>query len=196
MPHSRGFLASGEDSFTLAIGGLLTIRHEGGRKQGETMQIIGATQRAARRHDRSLTMAAAGALFALAVSIAPAAAADAKGTWFTADHETKVRIADCGGALCGNIVWLKEPSDPQTGKPKTDKNNADAAKRERPLMGVAIVLAMKPSAPDKWQGQVYNASDGKTYTGSITLLNATTLKLEGCALGGLICKAQNWTRTN
>jgi uncharacterized protein (DUF2147 family) len=160
------------------------------------MQTIGAAPRAARPHDRRPATAAAGILFALAVSLAPAAAADAKGTWLTADGDTKVRIGDCGGALCGNIVWLKEPGDPQTGQPKTDKNNADAAKRGRPLMGVAIVLTMKPSAPDKWQGQVYNASDGKTYTGSITLIDATTLKLEGCALGGLICKAQNWTRAN
>jgi hypothetical protein len=46
---------------------------------------------------------------------------------------------------------------------------------------------MKPdTTADKWKGQVYNAEDGKTYSGSITLVNATTLNLQGCALGGLI----------
>jgi uncharacterized protein (DUF2147 family) len=131
---------------------------------------------------------------ALLLGTASAEAADPKGTWFTSDKETQVRIADCGGALCGSIVWLKDPND-ASGKPKLDKNNADAAKKSRPLMGVQIVLGMKAAGPDKWQGQVYNASDGKTYSGNITLLNANTLKLEGCALG-IICKAQNWTRAN
>jgi uncharacterized protein (DUF2147 family) len=55
---------------------------------------------------------------------------------------------------------------------------------------------MKPSGPEKWSGQVYNAEDGKTYTGHISMQGAGALKLEGCALGGLICKAQNWTRVN
>ena len=65
-----------------------------------------------------------------------------------------------------------------------------------PLMGVTIVIGMKPSGADKWAGQVYNAEDGKTYSGSITMRGASALKLEGCALAGLICKAQTWTRVN
>ena len=63
------------------------------------------------------------------------------------------------------------------------------------MIGVRIVLGMKPSGADKWAGQVYNAEDGKTYTGYLTLTGASTLRLEGCVLGGLICKSQNWTRT-
>ena len=75
----------------------------------------------------------------------PARAADPLGTWYTADKDSQVRITNCGGALCGALVWLKEPNDPATGRPKTDKNNADASKQSRPLLGVQIVLGMKPS---------------------------------------------------
>lgn len=125
-----------------------------------------------------------------------ALAGDPAGTWLTEGGKSRVRIGDCGGALCGTITWLKEPND-DAGKPKTDIRNADASKRSRPIIGVAIVLAMKPSGtPDKWAGQVYNAEDGKTYSGSLTLTGAATLKLEGCAMGGLVCKAQTWTRVN
>jgi uncharacterized protein (DUF2147 family) len=53
---------------------------------------------------------------------------------------------------------------------------------------------MKPSGADKWAGEVYNVEDGKTYSGSITMESATALKLQGCVLGGLICKGQTWTR--
>jgi len=134
-------------------------------------------------------------LWGIASPIAPAFAADALGTWYTADKESQVRVVNCGGALCGALVWLKEPVDPATGRPKTDKNNADASKQNRPLLGVQIVLGMRPSAPSQWSGQVYNASDGKTYSGSFTLTSPNTAELKGCVLS-VLCKSQTWTRAN
>jgi uncharacterized protein (DUF2147 family) len=142
---------------------------------------------------RTATMAAA----LLGVSLGASLAADPSGTWHTEEGKATVRIAPCGPALCGTIVSLKEANDPATGKPKTDKNNADAGLRSRPIIGVLIVLGMKPSGTaNKWSGQVYNAEDGKTYTGNLTLQDANTIKLEGCILGGLVCKAQTWTRAS
>jgi uncharacterized protein (DUF2147 family) len=138
----------------------------------------------------------AAAIAAAIAGSAPARAADPLGTWYTADKESQVKITNCGGALCGALVWLKEPNDPATGRPKTDKNNADTTKQGRPLIGVQIVLAMKPSGtPDQWSGSVYNASDGKTYTGSFTMTGPNTAELKGCVMG-IICKAQTWTRAN
>ncbi len=122
-----------------------------------------------------------------------ALAADPVGTWYTGDRESQVRITNCGGALCGNLIWLKEPNDPETGRPKTDKHNADASKQNRPLLGVQIVLGMKPSGPNVWSGSVYNAKDGKTYTGSFTMTSDNTADLKGCVLG-IICQSQTWTR--
>ena len=124
-----------------------------------------------------------------------AAAADAFGTWLTGDKEGQVRIVNCGGALCGNLVWLKEPNDPATGRPKTDKHNADASKQGRPLLGVPIVLGMKPNGQGQWSGEVYNASDGKTYSGSFTLTGPNSADLKGCVLS-VLCKSQTWTRAN
>jgi uncharacterized protein (DUF2147 family) len=122
-------------------------------------------------------------------------AADPLGNWITEDGKATVKIASCGAALCGTVVALKEPNDPDTHKPKTDKNNADASLRSRPMIGVQIVLGMKPSGTaNKWTGQVYNAEDGKTYSGSLTLQDANTIKLEGCVLG-LLCKSAKWTRS-
>ena len=71
------------------------------------------------------------AAVALAGLAGPALAADPAGMWLTQGGNSRIRLADCGGALCGTIVWLKEPNDPDTGKPKTDKNNVDAAHRSR-----------------------------------------------------------------
>ena len=138
---------------------------------------------------------AAAALLMLAGSQS-ALAADPTGVWLTQPGTSRIRVADCGGALCGTIVWLKEPNDDETKKPKTDKNNSDAAKRSRPLLGVQIVLGMKAAGADKWNGQVYNAEDGKTYSGNLTYSGGNSLQLQGCALGGLVCKSQTWTKVN
>jgi uncharacterized protein (DUF2147 family) len=143
----------------------------------------------------SRMIAIAAAVLCLA-AVTPASAGDPRGNWMTEQGKAKINIASCGAALCGNIVAMQEPNDPSTGKPKTDRNNPDAAKRTRPMIGVQIVIDMKPDTAEKWKGQVYNAEDGKTYSGSITLVDAKTLTLQGCALGGLICKSQTWTRSN
>jgi uncharacterized protein (DUF2147 family) len=126
-------------------------------------------------------------------AVTPAFAADPVGTWYTADNDSQVRITNCGGALCGTLTWLKTPIDPATGKPKLDKNNADASKQSRPLLGVPIVLGMKPSGPNIWSGDVYNASDGKTYSGSFTMTGDNTADLKGCVMS-FLCKTQTWTR--
>jgi uncharacterized protein (DUF2147 family) len=127
-------------------------------------------------------------------AIVPASAADPLGTWYTEGNESQVRISNCGDGLCGALVWLKDPNDPKTGKPKIDDENADAKKRKRPLLGVQIVLGLKPSGtPDQWKGEVYNAKDGNTYTGFFTMTGTDTAELKGCAFG-FICKSQTWTR--
>ncbi len=138
----------------------------------------------------------AAAVAACLCAAAPAFAGDPAGKWLTKNANATVSIARCGDALCGTIIALREPNDPATGRPKTDKNNPDSAKSGRPLIGVQIVYDMKPNgSADAWDGKVYNAEDGKTYSGSITLTGANSLDLKGCALGGLICKTQTWTRT-
>ena len=142
---------------------------------------------------RTATIAAA----LLGGSLGTGLAADPMGTWHTEEGKATVRIAACGPALCGTIISLKAANDPDTGKPQLDNHNVDASLRSRPMVGVQVVLGMKPSGTaNKWSGQVYNAEDGKTYTGSLTLQDANTIKLEGCILGGLVCKAATWTRAS
>jgi uncharacterized protein (DUF2147 family) len=124
--------------------------------------------------------------------IATAFAADPWGIWYTKDNESQIRITNCGGALCGSLVWLQEPNDPTTGEPLTDKHNPDPSKQSQPLLGTRIVLGMRPSGPDQWSGELYNAGDGKTYTGSFTMTGANTAEIQGCLL--VFCQSQTWTR--
>ena len=48
---------------------------------------------------------------------------DILGKWFTENNEAKVEIYKSGDKYYGKIIWLKEPNDKETGKPKKDKNN-------------------------------------------------------------------------
>lgn len=119
-----------------------------------------------------------------------AAAQSPTGNWSTG--KARVRIADCGGALCATITALNEPND-EEGKPKVDKNNANAALRSRKIVGISILSGMKAAGENSWKGSIYNPEDGKTYSANMSVAGST-LKVQGCALGGLICKSQTWSR--
>jgi uncharacterized protein (DUF2147 family) len=122
-----------------------------------------------------------------------AAAADPTGVWITEKGKAKIEIAECGGALCGRIVWLSQPNDPKTGEPLRDSKNREEGKRLQPLLGVEIVKDMKPSVePARWSGRVYNPEDGGTYTAHLIMKSDNTLRLEGCMM--IICSGESWKR--
>lgn len=141
--------------------------------------------------------AAAFGLFAMSCLLpgAASAATTPVGTWLSHDGGLKVRISTCGGSrLCGTVVWLGEPIDPTTGRPKTDKHNPDPAKRGRPLIGMRVAQGLAPSGPNEWSGVIYNADDGHTYQAHVKVPNAGTLRLQGCVMN-VLCKTHTWTRS-
>ena len=144
-------------------------------------------------HSMKFVMAAA---FGATLILSQAAqAATPEGTWLSEDRGTKVQIVNCGGKLCATVVWLDEPNDPETGKPKTDTLNPDPKKRNRPLIGLQVVNGMAPSGPNTWSGQIYNADDGHTYKAHLKLNGSDNAKVEGCVLM-VLCKGHTWTRSN
>jgi uncharacterized protein (DUF2147 family) len=138
------------------------------------------------------TIRLVGAAGFLALTL-PAHAENPLGVWLTKDADAHVRIADCGGALCGTIVWLKDPIDDATGRPMTDKHNPDPAMRHRPVLGIQVMYAMHPSGPDRWSGSFYNSDDGRTYDGNLIILGPASVKVEGCLI---ICLGETWQRVD
>jgi uncharacterized protein (DUF2147 family) len=135
----------------------------------------------------------------LAALLAPAAvafgsleaAADPRGLWRDKDGTT-IRVQRCGAALCGTIVGLSPRLDPATGRPWTDKHNPDPARRARPLVGVPVFIAMRPSGPGKWSGRLYNSDDGQSLEGHLIDAGPATLRVEGCAMG--LCGGEDLSR--
>ena len=118
-----------------------------------------------------------------------------EGTWLTADGSSKIRFEPCAGALCGRLIWLRDPNDPATGRPIRDKNNPNPALRTRRLLGIAIFTDILPTEPGKWRAKAYNAEDSNIYDVTLKRIAPNQLGLTGCGLAGLICKTEVWTRT-
>jgi uncharacterized protein (DUF2147 family) len=102
---------------------------------------------------------------------APVAAAPAPtpttplGIWATEEDKGNVRIETCGTNLCGYA----------------DKT------------GERILINMKPS-DNKWVGRIHDPDSGKDYDSTIAMRGPNTLKVQGCAFGGLFCGGQTWKR--
>jgi uncharacterized protein (DUF2147 family) len=111
----------------------------------------------------------------LVAAAGAAQAGDPSGVWLRDNGNSKVRIAKCGAAYCGTIVWLKDKSGPAK-------------------MGQRVFFDMKPDGENSWEGSAFNPEDGETYSGSMTLAGAR-LTTAGCVLGGLICRTVNWSRS-
>jgi uncharacterized protein (DUF2147 family) len=111
----------------------------------------------------------------VAKPVTPAAAAQANspvGVWLTEEKEGKVRIEQCGANLCGYAV------------DKTSNQN-----------GEQVLINMKPGK-DKWSGRILDPNSGSTYDSTIALKGSDSLRVQGCAFGGMFCGGQTWTRVN
>jgi uncharacterized protein (DUF2147 family) len=123
----------------------------------------------------------------LATVLSPALAADPTGDWKVADGVATIRVAECNGSMWGVVAWEKVPGG-------HDSNNPDVSKQNRPTLGMPILIDMKkkPDA-DQWEGQVYNAKDGQSYSSTIKPVGSDQLEIRGCVLG-FLCGGETWTR--
>jgi uncharacterized protein (DUF2147 family) len=139
-----------------------------------------------------LSCRATAAVFVLSVlAPIPAHAAELIGTWLTQQADAQIRVAKCGKALCGTVVWLKDTVDAKTGQPPVDDKNPDPGKRSRKILGIQI-FAMEQNATGSWTGGIYNSDDGKTYDGRLSPQGENGLEVQGCS--GSLCGSEAWTR--
>jgi uncharacterized protein (DUF2147 family) len=95
------------------------------------------------------------------------------GVWLTEEKEGRVRIEQCGANLCGYSV--------------DSKSNQN---------GEQVLINMKPGKDSKWSGRILDPNSGSTYDSTIALKGPDTLRVQGCAFGGMFCGGQTWSRVN
>lgn len=132
-------------------------------------------------------LASIGALLALLLPLAPAAAGPAAasvyGMWRNPGGTIDVRIAPCGSQVCGTVARA-------SAKALQDARNAGVPN----LLGVALLRDYRQVSADRWEGRVYVPDMGGTFSSHIVKVSPNALKVSGCLLGGWLCKSQLWTR--
>jgi uncharacterized protein (DUF2147 family) len=102
------------------------------------------------------------------VAAAPVAVATSPvGVWATEENKGNVRIEQCGENLCGYAVKTNE----------------------------RILINMKPSET-KWVGRIHDPDSGRNYDSTIAMRGPNTLRVQGCAFGGMFCGGQTWKRVS
>ena len=95
------------------------------------------------------------------------------GLWLTEEKEGKVRIEQCGANLCGYSV-----------DKKSNQNDEQ------------VLINMKAGKDAKWSGRIFDPNTGSTYESTIAMKGTDSLRVQGCAFGGMFCGGQTWSRVN
>jgi uncharacterized protein (DUF2147 family) len=132
-------------------------------------------------------LACASIVAAIATQALAVQASEAFGVWRHPENGSLVRMYKCSGGLCAKVIKVRDPS-------RKDVHNPDPALRSRAIEGIVIMRGARKTGQSTWKGQLYNTRDGETYSGVITVKSQNKLELEGCVLGGLLCKGVTWTR--
>jgi uncharacterized protein (DUF2147 family) len=115
---------------------------------------------------------------------APAlAASPIEGQWTNPAHSVTVRIAACGQALCGRVVSASAHA----------KAKAAAGGTPR-LVGAELMSGLEPIGEGAWRGDFFVPDRNLRATGELHLLGPRTIEIEGCALPGVLCKTQQWSK--
>ena len=132
-----------------------------------------------------LFWACALALLSPITASAQSSGEDLFGVWSNPSGSVHVRIAPCENQLCGTVVYA------------SDKAKADAAKAGTPeLIGINLFRKFEPRDNGSWRGKVLVPDLKRTVSGTLKMVDASALDVQGCVFGHIACKDQRWTRVS
>ncbi|MFA7584959.1 MAG: DUF2147 domain-containing protein [Novosphingobium sp.] len=105
------------------------------------------------------------------------------GTWRNPKVSVHIRAEHCGDRMCGTVVWANE-------KAKADARKGSA----HPLIGVQLFQNFVEEKPGAWRGKIFVSDIGKTFTGSVSVIDKNRIEAIGCLLGHLGCKTHKYGR--
>ena len=126
------------------------------------------------------------AIIALIAGVAatPALAqASVEGRWTNPKRSIVIQVAPCGNAWCGTIVAA-------SAKAKAKARQSGTAN----LIGTRVLSNARPVGKGVFKGRGFVPRRNITAPATIRQRGPNVMEVEGCALGGLLCKEQRWTR--
>jgi uncharacterized protein (DUF2147 family) len=138
------------------------------------------------------TLVLSGTILLAAMASAAAQTADPLGEWLVEDGSARIKVVSCPAAATNQpptlwgVIWAET-------KPGADSHNPDPSMRNRPMLGVPILINMKQTEANKWEGKIYDANGGSLYDSHISVTRNDMLAVRGC-MGVIFCGGQDWKR--
>jgi uncharacterized protein (DUF2147 family) len=136
-------------------------------------------------------------IFLFSVTLKAQKADDIIGNWKNGEGTGIIQIYKTkSGHYAGKIIWLKEPIDPETGKPKLDKRNPDKSKQLTPTLGLVNIWGFIFDEDDKmWiDGTIYDPKTGKEYSCKAEMKKNNVLEVRGYIGVSIFGRTDTWTR--
>jgi uncharacterized protein (DUF2147 family) len=119
-------------------------------------------------------------LLALAApATASAQATTLEGKWANPKRSVIVHVAPCGPALCGTVSWASA-------------NNR--AKGTTP--GTRVLSDLRRTGEGTYKGSAYEPKREIHGSATVRQVSPDVMVVKGCAVWGLVCKEQRWTRVS
>ncbi|QNP44039.1 DUF2147 domain-containing protein [Sphingomonas daechungensis] len=127
---------------------------------------------------KRIILSIATAALALA-STTPAFAQALEGKWANSKRSVIVQVAKCGEAYCGTVSWA------------TPKNKAKGAEP-----GTRVLTDLRPVSDGVYKGKAYEPKRNIRGSATVHQVGPNTMVVKGCAVFGVFCSEQRWTRVS
>lgn len=119
-----------------------------------------------------------------AMPVAPlAAAVPIDGKWTNPKRSVVIDMSPCGPSWCGKVISANA-------KAKASAEEGGTAN----LVGRNLLTGFRPDGKGGWVGRVFLPKRNIHATGTIRMAGPNTIVVKGCAIAGMLCKEQRWTR--
>ncbi len=133
---------------------------------------------------KRILLSIAAAAVAFGTPAYSASAQSLEGRWTNPKRSVVVKVARCGDAYCGTVSWA------------TAKNREKVAENGRNLIGTRILSDLRPAGENVYRGKAFEPKRNIRGSATVRQVGPDTMVVKGCAVLGMLCKEQRWTRVS
>lgn len=109
----------------------------------------------------------------------PAYAQALEGKWANAKRSVIVNVARCGDAYCGTVSWASAKNRQKGAEP-----------------GTRVLTDLRSAGGGVYKGKAYEPKRNIRGSATVRQIGPDTMVVKGCAVFGVFCSEQRWTRVS